>query len=135
MIRPEIKMLVGACVADQACQILGIEILALHSGLSAGSFARLTVVHAPAGWGKSTLLSAWFDLAGGAGRVAWFSVDRQDNDPVRFKKMEARFSASVYPGDDLTIRIWETGDGQAVFQTVRTGGEVVIDGGGFTYAS
>jgi acyl dehydratase len=58
-----------------------------------------------------------------------------DNDPARFKKMEARFSASVYPGDDLTIRIWDTGDGQAVFQTVRPGNEVVIDGGGFTYAS
>jgi len=58
-----------------------------------------------------------------------------DNDPARFKKMEARFSASVYPGDDLTIRIWDTGDGQAVFQTVRPGDEVVIDGGGFTYVT
>ncbi len=56
-------------------------------------------------------------------------------DPARFKKMEARFSASVYPGDDLTIRIWETGEGQAVFQTVRNGDQVVIDGGGFTYTS
>ena len=58
-----------------------------------------------------------------------------DNDPARFKKMEARFSASVYPGDDLTVRIWDTEDGQAVFQTVRNGDEVVIDGGGFSYAS
>ena len=58
-----------------------------------------------------------------------------DNDPARFKKMEARFSASVYPGDDLTIRIWDTGAGQAVFQTVRPGDQVVIDGGGFTYAT
>ena len=49
--------------------------------------------------------------------------------------MLARFSASVYPGDDLTIRIWDTEDGEAVFQTVRTGNEIVIDGGGFTYAS
>jgi acyl dehydratase len=56
------------------------------------------------------------------------------NDPARFKKMDARFSASVYPGDDLTVRIWDTGAGEAVFQTVRTGDQVVIDGGGFTYA-
>src|SRR5437868_2072328 len=55
-------------------------------------------------------------------------------DPARFKKMDARFSASVYPGDDLTIRIWDTGDGEAVFQTVRPGDQVVIDGGGFIYA-
>ncbi|MBV8980060.1 MAG: MaoC family dehydratase N-terminal domain-containing protein [Acidimicrobiia bacterium] len=58
-----------------------------------------------------------------------------DGDPARFKKMDARFSASVYPGDDLTIRMWDTGEGQAVFQTVRTGDQVVIDGGGFTYAT
>ncbi|MBV8385656.1 MAG: MaoC family dehydratase N-terminal domain-containing protein [Acidimicrobiia bacterium] len=56
-------------------------------------------------------------------------------DPARFKKMDARFSASVYPGDDLTIRIWDTGDGQAVFQTVRNGDQIVIDGGGFTYVN
>jgi acyl dehydratase len=52
-----------------------------------------------------------------------------DGDPARFRSMEARFSSSVYPGDDLTIAMWRTGDGEAIFQTRRTGDQVVIDGG------
>jgi acyl dehydratase len=57
------------------------------------------------------------------------------NDPTRFKAMEARFSAPVFPGDDLTINIWNTGDGAAVFQTLRNGEQVVIDGGGCRFAA
>jgi LuxR family transcriptional regulator, maltose regulon positive regulatory protein len=43
----------------------------------------LTVVVAPPGWGKSTLLAQWCAWIGPA-RVAWMSVDRADHDPVRF---------------------------------------------------
>jgi acyl dehydratase len=50
-------------------------------------------------------------------------------EPTRFKAMEARFSAPVFPGDELTIKIWNTGEGEAVFQTLRNGEQVVIDGG------
>jgi|SRR5581483_3707093 len=51
------------------------------------------------------------------------------NDPARFKSMEARFSSPVFPGDELTISIWVTGDGEAVFQTRRPGEVVVVDNG------
>ena len=51
-----------------------------------------------------------------------------DGDPVRFRFMGGRFSAPVYPSDELTVRIW-VGDRAAAFQTLRNGGEVVIDGG------
>lgn len=51
------------------------------------------------------------------------------NDPTRFKSMEARFSSPVFPGDELAIAIWRTGDGEAVFQTRRPGDTVVIDNG------
>jgi acyl dehydratase len=50
-------------------------------------------------------------------------------DPARFRSMEARFSSPVWPGDTLTVSIWETGDGEAIFQTRRDGDTVVIDGG------
>jgi LuxR family transcriptional regulator, maltose regulon positive regulatory protein len=40
----------------------------------------LTVVVAPAGWGKTSLLSGW----AAAERVAWVSLDAGDDDPVRF---------------------------------------------------
>jgi LuxR family transcriptional regulator, maltose regulon positive regulatory protein len=43
----------------------------------------LTLVSAPAGFGKTTLLTEW--LAAAEGRpVAWLSLDRRDNDPVTF---------------------------------------------------
>jgi LuxR family maltose regulon positive regulatory protein len=46
--------------------------------------AKLAVVAAPAGWGKTSLLSRW---AAGAARdapVAWVSLDEGDDEPVRF---------------------------------------------------
>ena len=57
------------------------------------------------------------------------------DDPARFKAMEARFSSPVFPGDDLSVHIWNTDDGKAVFRTFRNGDTVVIDGGGFSYSA
>src|SRR5690349_11063530 len=55
------------------------------------------------------------------------------SDPARFKGMDARFSKPVYPGDTLTVKMWDDGSGRAIFQTVTQEGTVVIDGGIFTY--
>jgi LuxR family transcriptional regulator, maltose regulon positive regulatory protein len=52
----------------------------LHAGLAQG--ARLILVCAPAGFGKSSLASAWSSTL--AAPVAWLSLDAQDNDPLRF---------------------------------------------------
>jgi LuxR family transcriptional regulator, maltose regulon positive regulatory protein len=41
----------------------------------------LTVVAAPPGFGKTTLLAAWLAEAN---RVGWLSLDEDDNDPARF---------------------------------------------------
>lgn len=52
----------------------------MNEGLAAGR--RLILVSAPAGFGKTTLVSEW---AGGCGRpVAWLSLDEADSDPARF---------------------------------------------------
>jgi acyl dehydratase len=51
-----------------------------------------------------------------------------DNDPTRFRSIEARFSSPVFPGEDLTVRMWVDGD-QAVYQTQGSDGRVVIDAG------
>jgi LuxR family maltose regulon positive regulatory protein len=50
--------------------------------LNEGLHRRLTLVSAPAGFGKSTLLGEW--LAGCERPAAWLSLDEGDNDPTRF---------------------------------------------------
>ena len=45
---------------------------------------RLTAVAAPAGWGKTTLLSQWAHDPREHRRVAWVSLDESDDEPVRF---------------------------------------------------
>src|ERR671939_1623445 len=50
--------------------------------LNAGLHRKLTLISAPAGFGKTTLVGAW---AVGCDRpVAWLSLDEADNDPTRF---------------------------------------------------
>jgi LuxR family transcriptional regulator, maltose regulon positive regulatory protein len=44
----------------------------------------LTLVSAPAGFGKTTVLSQWIVEDGAPKPVAWVQLDEGDNDPVRF---------------------------------------------------
>ena len=46
--------------------------------------ARVTVLSAPAGSGKTVLLRSWVKETGGAGRVGWVPVGRDERDPRRF---------------------------------------------------
>jgi LuxR family maltose regulon positive regulatory protein len=57
----------------------------LRALLDASTDARLVLVSAPAGYGKSTLLASWLEEA--AVRSAWLSLDRRDDDPVRFARV------------------------------------------------
>src|SRR5215211_7671466 len=50
--------------------------------LNEGLHRKLTLISAPAGFGKTTLLSEW--LAGCERPAAWLSLDEGDNDPTRF---------------------------------------------------
>ena len=57
-----------------------------------------------------------------------------DNDPARFQHIEGRFASPVIPGDALTVRMWSTESGEAMFTTSAApagGGDerVVIDQG------
>ncbi|HAJ37921.1 MAG TPA: LuxR family transcriptional regulator [Chloroflexi bacterium] len=54
----------------------------LLARLHAGLHGRLTLVSAPAGFGKTTLVCAWVAQCGRP--VAWLSLDAGDNDPTRF---------------------------------------------------
>ncbi len=60
--------------------------------LNLGLDRKLTLISAPAGFGKTTLITEWLDSLNGdakeetqtENRIAWLSLDEDDNDPVRF---------------------------------------------------
>ncbi|GAA3623594.1 hypothetical protein GCM10022236_27470 [Microlunatus ginsengisoli] len=53
--------------------------------MEAGADARLTLISAPAGFGKTTVPVAWLHEAATADRsVAWLSLDAADNEPASF---------------------------------------------------
>ncbi len=52
----------------------------LNEGLAANY--KLTLISAPAGFGKTTLVSDW--VAGRDQKIAWISLDEDDNDPALF---------------------------------------------------
>jgi LuxR family transcriptional regulator, maltose regulon positive regulatory protein len=62
-----------------------------------------TLLSAPAGFGKTTLLTSWLNSSGI--RAAWFSVEPEDNDPVRFftyliaalQRLDRRLGTNVLP--------------------------------------
>src|SRR3972149_1513067 len=54
----------------------------LNERLNEGLHRKLTLTSAPAGFGKTTLVSEW--VAGCERPAAWLSLDEGDNDPTRF---------------------------------------------------
>ena len=64
----------------------------LDEALSAGGTPGVTLISAPAGFGKTTLVSEWVHKlrsdsrkeSNTAIRVAWLSLDEGDSDPTRF---------------------------------------------------
>jgi LuxR family transcriptional regulator, maltose regulon positive regulatory protein len=68
----------------------------LQSLLEVGLGAKLCLVEAPAGFGKTTMLAQW-RAAAGPGRVAWVSLDEGDNDPTRFWVYVVKALGTVEP--------------------------------------
>ena len=66
-----------------------------------GGSARVTVVSAPAGSGKTVLLRSWIAGAGLAGRAAWVPAGRDERDPQRFWLSVAGALRQTGPGAGL----------------------------------
>jgi len=66
----------------------------LNEGLAAGN--RLTLVSAPAGFGKTTLVGEWVASCGRP--AAWLSLDEGDSDPSRFLTYLIAALQTVAPG-------------------------------------
>ena len=70
----------------------------LLEALLVGRRRKLTLLSAPAGWGKTTLLAQWVVGVGADQRVGWLSLDRSDNDPVWFWMYVIAALQKVSPG-------------------------------------
>jgi ATP/maltotriose-dependent transcriptional regulator MalT len=69
----------------------------LIARLSAVPGTKLVLIRAPAGWGKSTLLSQWRSAEQGQRRFAWVTLDPSDSDPIRFWTYALQALRSVAP--------------------------------------
>lgn len=59
-----------------------------------------------------------------------------DGEPARVRALQGRFSAPVYPGETLSVDIWQDGPGRALFRVRVAAREVMAMGAGvFDYAS
>lgn len=56
----------------------------LNELLQRGSQARLTLISAPAGFGKTSLLAGWLEGEGRGRLTAWVSLDERDRDATTF---------------------------------------------------
>ena len=66
----------------------------------------LTLLSAPAGFGKTTLLVEWYRGAGRRLPLAWLSLDADDNDPAQFLKYFVAAIETLRPrigGHSLTV--------------------------------
>jgi len=71
----------------------------LTQRLHAAIGGPLTLLIAPAGWGKTTLLHAWHtDPSHSAWPLAWFSLDAGDNDSLRFWTYLITALNTLHPG-------------------------------------
>ncbi|GHO62137.1 hypothetical protein KSC_010290 [Ktedonobacter sp. SOSP1-52] len=73
----------------------------LIARLDTASEHRLTVVSAPAGYGKTTLASAWAasrNEGQPSAVVSWLALDQGDNDPIRFWRYFITACQVCHPG-------------------------------------
>src|SRR6266487_3415141 len=71
----------------------------LMQRMNTAVMGTLTLIVAPAGWGKTTLLSAWHaDPSHDTLPLAWVSLDAGDDDPVRFWTYVIAALNTLHPG-------------------------------------
>jgi ATP/maltotriose-dependent transcriptional regulator MalT len=79
----------------------------LKEALSRSLDRPLILVAAPAGFGKSTLLSAWLEILDR--RHAWLSLDESDNDLRLFLAYFLTAMQSIFPDALAETRGWTNG--------------------------
>jgi LuxR family maltose regulon positive regulatory protein len=93
----------------------------LFSLLDEGRGRPLTLISAPAGFGKTTLLSAWVQAQPpGNLLVAWVSLDEADNDPVRFWSYVLTALDRLRPGNYSELAAYVQAETRPSLQLVTT---------------
>jgi LuxR family transcriptional regulator, maltose regulon positive regulatory protein len=70
----------------------------LSGRLRRGTESRLTLISAPAGFGKTTLLAEWLAAAGRERSVAWLSLEESDRQPATYWTYLITALQAVVPG-------------------------------------
>ena len=87
--------------------------------LDDGSNCKATLIRAPAGYGKTTLLSSW--AYNSSYSIAWFSADMEDNDPLIFWGYLASAISNASPEiGGSTLKMLQTPSGMPVRAIVKT---------------
>jgi LuxR family maltose regulon positive regulatory protein len=86
--------------------------------LEAGLECKVTLVSAPAGYGKTILLSQWLTSEETNGAFAWVSLDEQDNDPIRLWRHIVEALGQAVPGE---------GFGGGALASLNVAGTRVVD--------
>ncbi len=85
-----------------------------------GRTRRLTLVSAPAGFGKTTVLGTWL-RAGGAGRsTAWVTLDEHDRDSSSFWTVRPASRSTGAAPEAATAALDQLQSGQAPIEVVLT---------------
>ena len=87
-----------------------------------GASARVTVLSAPPGSGKTVLLRSWIGAPGVAERAAWVQVGRGERDPQRFWLSVLGELRQTVPGSGLVRELTAAPDldGWAVVERLLT---------------
>jgi LuxR family maltose regulon positive regulatory protein len=73
--------------------------------LGESSDCKLTLISAPAGYGKTTLLTQWRQAEQANSAFAWVSLDEQDNDPIRLWRHVIEALHQAAPREDFAADV------------------------------
>ncbi len=76
----------------------------LYARLDDWATARAVLVHAPAGFGKSSLVSRWLDVSGNAARGVWLSLVESDASPRTLVRSLAAALDTMIPGLQAAVQ-------------------------------
>ena len=89
---------------------------------------KITLIDAPPGYGKTTLLAQWYSNEGANLPTAWVSLDEQDNDPVRLWAHVTEAIRQITPEEEVFGTNGFVGMGTDYRELIETKLPILING-------